>query len=439
MPFDRLIEHLAIYETVEEKEGPSKVACESGLDTNPSAGQCVDCQAFLCQQCINLHKKLRLTMQHQIVTLAEIKEGALTSTHKKHMCSEHEGEELKLFCRTCREVICRDCTFDAHQKHEYVLVKNIKEELVQELQGLVAQAEEKGKLVHNTIEIINEIIVTKEKDVVDFKQQIEECFEEYIQKFQQHRASLLDKLDHAQATDRKNLDAEKSALELNKAKIASGVAITKQMLQSGGAVDIALLTTQASDQLRLLASTEHGAKIEMCALTYHRKTNFLESDVMCSAHVDAPCEIPLGLNKLQVNCLIKPEIEITTSSNKPCKVMEVVPTSRSSWSVTYIVPAPPVPEQVQISVSVNRIVLKQSHIKCINRLAPGTKVVRRPGYPSLSGMQEGGPGCQGTVETCDVASVQLRNLNAVVLWDVGRKDRCCWGNCGGRYDLQVHI
>ena len=434
---DRMVEHLAIHEAAQEKEGQSKVVCESGLDNNPSAGRCVDCQAYLCQQCIDLHKKLRITMQHQIVTLAEIKEGALTSIHKKHMCSEHEGEELKLFCRTCREVICRDCTFDAHQKHEYVLVKNIKGGLVRELQVLVARAEERGKYFFSSVERLDQIVITKENIFAASKSQIDKCFEENVQRMKQHRESLLDKLSRSEAAYRKGLDAEKLALELNLAKIASGVSVTKQMLQSGGAIDIALLSTQASDQLKFLASVEDRAEIEMHTLTYRRKENFLESDMVDDVCIDAPSEIPLGLNKLQVRFPIKPDIEITTSSNEPCKVTEIVPTDPSSWSVTCIIPAPPVPKQVQISVSVNGIVFRQLDIQCINKLAPGTRVVRGPGWEW--DMQDGGPGSRGKVASCAVAEATLFSLNAVVVWDIGHKNSYCWGNYQGRYDLRVCI
>ena len=207
------------------------------------------------------------------------------------------------------------------------------------------------------------------------------CRLEYLQKIQQHRLSLIDKLGHAHAAKRRGLEAEKSGLVLNLAKIASGVAATKQMLQSGGAVDIALLSTQVSDQLKFLASIEDRAETEICALTYRRKENFLESDVVDEVCIDAPCEVPPGLNNLQVRrCPTKPDIKITTSLKEPCKVTEIVPTDPSSWSVTYIIPAPPVPEQVQISVSVDGIVLRQSRIKCVNQLAPGTRVVRGPGW-----------------------------------------------------------
>ena len=54
-------------------------------------------------------------------------------------------------------------------------------------------------------------------------------------------------------------------------------------------------------------------------------------------------------------------------------------------------------------------------------------------------MQDGGPGCQGTVITCAVAEVTASSLDAVVVWDIGHENSYCWGNNQGRYDLRVYI
>ena len=35
------------------------------------------------------------------------------------ICPTHQGEELKLFCESCDEVICRDCTVEDHPKPEH--------------------------------------------------------------------------------------------------------------------------------------------------------------------------------------------------------------------------------------------------------------------------------------------------------------------------------
>ena len=37
-------------------------------------------------------------------------------------CSFHEGKELELYCETCEELICHNCTVKKHKDHQYDLV-----------------------------------------------------------------------------------------------------------------------------------------------------------------------------------------------------------------------------------------------------------------------------------------------------------------------------
>ena len=41
----------------------------------------------------------------------------------KSLCPRHEGEELQLYCDTCEEVICYDCTIKDHNGHKYDKVR----------------------------------------------------------------------------------------------------------------------------------------------------------------------------------------------------------------------------------------------------------------------------------------------------------------------------
>ena len=79
----------------------------------------------------------------KLATLAELKEGGAKQLERKRYCSDHEGEELKLYCRTCQEVICRDCTIVTHKQHDYTFIKDVREELVQEMQDLLGHVEGK--------------------------------------------------------------------------------------------------------------------------------------------------------------------------------------------------------------------------------------------------------------------------------------------------------
>ena len=55
-------------------------------------------------------------------------------------CSKHKGKELELYCETCGELICHNCTVRLHEGHQYDLVSDTfekyKSKLVSHLQAV---------------------------------------------------------------------------------------------------------------------------------------------------------------------------------------------------------------------------------------------------------------------------------------------------------------
>ena len=97
----------------------------------------------MCEECTVTHKTQHLSKNHKLATLAELKEGGAKQLEKKRYCSDHEGEELKLYCRTCQEVICRDCTIVTHKQHDYTFIKDVREELTKKMKSLLASVDGK--------------------------------------------------------------------------------------------------------------------------------------------------------------------------------------------------------------------------------------------------------------------------------------------------------
>ena len=58
-------------------------------------------------------------------------------------CSKHPTKELDLYCETCEELVCRDCTVRIHRHHQYDLVTDAfqkhKDVLVTSLQPVEQQ------------------------------------------------------------------------------------------------------------------------------------------------------------------------------------------------------------------------------------------------------------------------------------------------------------
>ncbi len=73
----------------------------------------------------------------------------LVSAEKKlaPYCSDHDGEELKLYCDTCGELICMQCTIRTHHSHKYDLVSEMLEKHREEIKVVMEPVEEKLMLV----------------------------------------------------------------------------------------------------------------------------------------------------------------------------------------------------------------------------------------------------------------------------------------------------
>ena len=129
--------------------------CENEIDNNPAAVKCLDCNLYLCEDCTAIHRQHKVSRRHKIATLAELRKGGMKQLEQKRYCADHEGEELKLYCRTCQEVICRDCTIVTHKQHDYTFIKDVREELIMKIESLVASVGGKEAGYQNLLDSIH--------------------------------------------------------------------------------------------------------------------------------------------------------------------------------------------------------------------------------------------------------------------------------------------
>ncbi|CAG2241612.1 unnamed protein product [Mytilus edulis] len=78
----------------------------------PGSQYCLDCEQYYCENCKSLHKRQKLSTNHQFQHASElIPEG-------KSRCSQHK-EEFNLMCNTCNVPVCTSCVTGKHNKHEF--------------------------------------------------------------------------------------------------------------------------------------------------------------------------------------------------------------------------------------------------------------------------------------------------------------------------------
>ena len=393
---ERLVKEQAMQEA-DQEEKSTKIECESGLDNNVAAEWCVDCQSYLCHQCVDLHKRQKITSGHKILTLAEVKEGALTQVHQKHMCSEHKEEELKIYCKTCQDLICSDCAIISHKGHKYTFIKDAEKEIVHELQELISQVKKKDEDFRGYIAEVNTVMAAKRENFAECEKKVNEYFDDYIQ---QHRMMLLDKLHQAKANDEKALAENKEDLEFTKARLTSSATFTKQLLSMGSLTEIALLSKQTSQHLKSLVRMRKQHEVDKSLWQLLHKGEPLSCGVQASslAFDTLSKEVPYGVNEVSIRTFVRPDVSIITDSGKACKVTEITSTGPTLWRITYIIPVPPLTKSVHITAQTLGKTVNTT-IPCSGAMAVGTRVTRGPDWDD--GDQDGGPGSVGVVTSCN--------------------------------------
>ena len=78
---------------------------------------CSECDEFICQECVDRHKKFRGLLKHTLKRLKDVYNEGGTGRKDFLKCEKH-GETCKLFCHSCSEVICHICSsIEPHRSH----------------------------------------------------------------------------------------------------------------------------------------------------------------------------------------------------------------------------------------------------------------------------------------------------------------------------------
>ena len=253
---NNLLELLHIHENAATETPIQSIKCSSGLDENPAIARCLTCSDYLCESCCTIHRKQKVTKAHVVKTLKEIKQSdkksGVKSLHKKQYCEEHEDELLKIYCKTCKKVMCLLCAVVTHKNHEYVVISAVRPELQKQLEKQISEVKVKEvefqnhqKYTENLLRISNEAAKSSEKE-------INKAFSEVIAAVEARQAQLLAKVRSIHESEVKQITAESESLACSLSRLSGSIQFTKQLLNNGDDVEVAAVSDQTAQTLSSL-------------------------------------------------------------------------------------------------------------------------------------------------------------------------------------------
>ena len=263
LPVNFFLNNLLSMVSLHGDSGSKNLECDLCDNGDPPVNRCTTCCHFLCEFCTQAHRRLRNTREHCLVSLEEAKKMGSEAVKKPSFCKEHDGELLKLFCETCNEAICRDCTIVKHREHKYAFVKDAFAKNKESVLKILSETKSKAGLLKEAIDRVSE----KKRGVeLGSKKTVQEVIE-FFQNLTASLNSRCEELVHStlklKQAKQKSLNNQQEELEAALCTLQSSLEFIEKALENGSEVEILNMHKQMTGRLQELTSTKW--QLEPCA------------------------------------------------------------------------------------------------------------------------------------------------------------------------------
>ena len=304
-------------------------SCEDGKAT----GYCQDCEQFVCNECQAAHRRLKITNTHHIITLDEVQAQATKLIPPKKAvprCTKHSNKKLKIYCETCEELICSDCTIRVHRDHNYDLVVDVFPKHKEEIISSLKPVREKLETVLKALQAFD----TRAKEISENKAIVEADINGKIDQQQrfldQQRVELVGKVDMLTQQKLKSLKAQKDQVKNIKLKLTSCLEYTEGGLETGTEGEVLAMMAPVSKciehinaefdpetiQPKTKADTQlltDGRETEELQTAFKECFKILDSESVSAANNHTTVD---GLTGAEVNKKATTELHVMTKDNK---------------------------------------------------------------------------------------------------------------------------
>ena len=196
-----------VHSLLKKVSGDQHVSCDN-CKKSDATGYCKQCNKFYCVECLNVHNKWVTFVDHTVISLDEVARTAFQLPSIKPEvtmnCSSHD-QPLKIYCETCHDLICSDCTVHIHKGHEYDLVNDtydkhrqiiesslepVREQIVVVTEALTTLTQREKEITHQG-ETVKEEIHVMIKQIIDLLLQSERKLTEDVNLAVRHKLSML--------------------------------------------------------------------------------------------------------------------------------------------------------------------------------------------------------------------------------------------------------
>jgi len=119
-----ILNALNVHNSLSNSQQSKKQKLSCAVEGNEVTCYCLECKEYLCEICKKAHQKRKVSKDHQLIPIDEIKDEDQIKANPQIYCQVHQQKELDLLCNDCKEPICSICV-PKHPSHKILTLSEV--------------------------------------------------------------------------------------------------------------------------------------------------------------------------------------------------------------------------------------------------------------------------------------------------------------------------
>ena len=174
-----------------------------------------------------------------------------------YMCTEHTREKRSILCFTCDTLICTECTYGVHVKHEYLLASEASVVKASELRyrlGNLRTSLSNLKITQEKIRQVESEVESKAEEIVN---QIYTTFGDCVRSLQQREQELIGEVERVRRAKSRDLELQMQEIEHDIAAADHTFQFTEQLLEQASDQEIITSHSKILSNIDRLEEVRH--------------------------------------------------------------------------------------------------------------------------------------------------------------------------------------
>ena len=200
-------------------------------------------------------------------------------------CQQHQNRELELYCETCEELICFQCTIHQHIGHKYNLIGEVFEKHKQEIMSSLNPAEQQQTLARNALEKLDDHCREITDQQAALQAQIHKSSQQLHEIIDLRGKELTSKLNYITQKKLSKLASQRKQIETTLAQLGSCLDKVKAKLRTGSQGVVLRMKTTLVKQVKDLTTAFKPGNLKVYTTADMRFSSHSAADAeACRAH-----------------------------------------------------------------------------------------------------------------------------------------------------------